>query len=152
MTGGCCCKLGVVAHYVSTNPPVVLRRFFKSDRSTRSGAAPRRRQNAIFFLQSFFFWGYFLKRKSVKGISVSIDSASNYSNFLPLTHFFFETIGTTRTPKTRLRSFRGTPARKSSQKEMPNKGYDGNPQSSYSFAFGNPYAPLTAPLLVESHF
>ena len=73
----------------------------------------------FFFLQSFFFWGYFFKRKSVQGILLSIDSASNYSNYLSFIHFFFETRGTTRTPKTRLRSFRGTPARKSSQKEMP---------------------------------
>ena len=62
--------------------------------SQKSNRPPRRRQNAIFFLQSFFFWGYFFKRKSVKGTSVSIDSASNYSNFLPFTHFFFEIIGT----------------------------------------------------------
>ena len=106
----------------------------------------------FFFLQSFFFWGYFFKRKSVKGVLLSIDSATNYSNCLSFIHFFFAKIGTTRTPKTRLRSFRGTPARKSSQKEMPSKGCDGNPQSSHSFASGNPYAPLTAPLRVGRHF
>jgi hypothetical protein len=46
----------------------------------------------FFFLQSFFFWGYLLKRKSVKGILISIDSATNYryQDFLAA---FFDGIG-----------------------------------------------------------
>jgi hypothetical protein len=48
----------------------------------------------FFFLQSFFFWGYLLKRKSDKEISVSIKSATNYSNGLYFIHFFFAKIGT----------------------------------------------------------
>ena len=39
----------------------VLHRFFKSGRPRGVSA-----KTPVFFLQSFFFWGYFLKRKSVK--------------------------------------------------------------------------------------
>ena len=44
----------------------------------KSGARRAGEKTPFFFLQSFFFWGYLLKRKSVKGILVSIDSAINY--------------------------------------------------------------------------
>ena len=69
---------------------------------------PRRRKTPFFFLQSFFSrgspkrvkpsfggsrGGYLLKRKSDKGILVSIDSATNYSKHLSFIHFFFGTIG-----------------------------------------------------------
>ena len=61
-----------------------------------SNAVARRvgEKTPFFFLQSFFFWGYFFKRKSVKGILLSIDSASNYSNYLSFIHFFFAKRGT----------------------------------------------------------
>ena len=41
-----------------------------------------------------FFWGFFLKRKSVKGILVSIDSATNDRNYFSFNHFFFAIRGT----------------------------------------------------------
>ena len=59
----------------------------------KSGAARRERKNGIFFLQSFFFCASCFKRKSVKGIWVSIDSGTNYSNCLSFIHFFFGSIG-----------------------------------------------------------
>ena len=65
--------------------------FFKS--GALRVAAPAAQANApFFFLQSFFFWGYLLKRKSVKGILVSIDSGTNYSDCLSFIHFFFGEI------------------------------------------------------------
>jgi hypothetical protein len=59
----------------------------------KSGARRAGEKTPFFFLQSFFFWGYLLKRKSDKGILVSIDSATNYSKHLSFIHFFFGTIG-----------------------------------------------------------
>jgi hypothetical protein len=59
----------------------------------KGGARRAGEKTPFFFLQSFFFWGYLLKRKSVKGILVSIDSATNYSKHLSFIHFFFGTIG-----------------------------------------------------------
>ena len=44
----------------------------------KGGARRAGEKTPFFFLQSFFFWGYLLKRKSVKGILVSINSATNY--------------------------------------------------------------------------
>jgi hypothetical protein len=44
----------------------------------KGGARRAGEKTPFFFLQSFFFWGYLLKRKSDKGILVSIDSATNY--------------------------------------------------------------------------
>ena len=86
-------KLGFVAHYVSTNQ-TIKKVFWLLFLKKVTARAARAQKTPFFFLQSFFFWGYFFKRKSVKGISVSVDSATNYSNFLPFTHFFFAKIGT----------------------------------------------------------
>ena len=58
----------------------------------KGGARRAGEKTPFFFLQSFFFWGYLLKRKSVKGILVSINSVTNYSKHLSFIHFFFDGI------------------------------------------------------------
>ena len=64
-------------------------RAFSKARALRVAAPRRVGEYGIFFLQSFFFWASFLKRKSVIGGLVSIDSTTNYNNCLSFAHFFF---------------------------------------------------------------
>ena len=91
----------MVEHYVRT-------RFARLFCSAFSKAEAQRleRKNGIFFLQSFFFWAFFLKRKSVKGILVSIDSATNYryQDFLAA---FFDGIGAKKANKETPNRLRG---------------------------------------------
>ena len=101
--------MGFGAHYVRTCPPVVLQPGFPETSGAEFWGFAELFQkrplhaewrlrgvsakNGIFFLPSFFFCASCLKRKSVKEISVFIESASNYDDYLSFIHFFFGTTG-----------------------------------------------------------
>ena len=78
----------MVAHYVRTNQGGYFAPLFQKRKPSGLSektpffflhrGSPKRAKPSFGGSRSFFFWGYLLKRKSVKGILVSIDSATNY--------------------------------------------------------------------------